>query len=358
LLICIAAASGWGQIGGTAGGWADYNSNAFNDALGGGTLTMGAFLDLAADRRLGDSPLSLSADYSGSFSAYLSYFGRSHNDHWADALLVVDIGESGYLAAGGSFDLQSNSPDRQFYDNNSVNGMLETRVYLAAPLLLRLEASAGQTSFSYFADYDYRSADATGSLSLFLPSMTSLIPQVTFSNKNYISENDTLAPQKITYLNPSFGFTQSLSRTAGLALTAGYQQNKVTADSFYMPDTLLREVAEYFDYKGGRFEGKVTIMMPNQLVFFATFNNKDFSTLYAYKKAATDTSSPFTRISSGNLRRDRTTEFGTELTMTTSETQEGKSNLVLGGSYLINSSNDPYYDYSRFLISAIIEYSF
>jgi hypothetical protein len=357
-LILLAASGAPAQINGSAGGWADYNSNAFNDALGGGTLTLGAFLDIAADWPFGDSPLSLSADYSGSYSAYLSYFERSHNDHWADALLVFDIGERGYLALGGAFDVQANSPDRKYYNNSSGKGVLESKAYLADPVLIKMEASVGRTVFSYFTDYDYKSTDVTGSLSLFLPTKTALIPQISFSNKRYSSENDSLAPQKITYLNPSLKFTQSLSKNAGLALTAGYQKNQVVADSFYMPDTLLREVAEYFDYKGSRMEAKVTIMAPEPLIFYATYNNKDFSSLYAYEKAAADTSSPFTRISSDKLRRDQTTEVGAELTLNTSERRESKSKLILGGSYLINSSNDPYYDYSRFLLSATIEYNF
>ena len=360
LLSVLVTTLAFAQVSGTAGAWTDYNSNAFSDASGGGTLTLGAFLDLAADWPFGESPLSVSADYSGEYSAYLSYLSRSHNDHLADALLVLDIGKDGYAGLGGSFEAQLNSTDRMYYDNNSAAAILESKIYLANPLLLKLDGSVGKASFSYFADYDYASTGITGSLSLFLPTKTALIGLVDYGRKNYLSSNDTLAPHNILFLSPRFKLTQALGQNAGLAMSFGPQQNKVSADSFYMPDTLLREVAEYFDYKGVRAEVQFTFLTSNdnKVVAYGSYNNKDFSSLYAYDTAGSDTSSPFTRTKSTALRKDAITEFGIELTLGLDESVEKRSSLVLGGNYLINSSNDPYYDFSRMLFSAAFEYVF
>ncbi|MDO9391260.1 MAG: hypothetical protein Q7U71_05750 [bacterium] len=360
LLSVLVTTLAFAQISGTAGAWTDYNSNAFSDASGGGTLTLGAFLDLAADWPFGSSPLSISADYSGSYSAYLSYLSRSHNDHLADALLVLDIGNDGYAGLGGSFGAQLNSTDRKYYDNSSSSVILESKIYLAAPLLLKLDGSVGKTSFSYFTDYAYNSTGIAGSLSLFLPTKTALIGLVDYSRKNYLSGNDTLAPQNILFLSPLFKLTQSLGQNAGLALSFGSQQNKVTADSFYMPDTLLREVAEYFDYSGARAEAQLTFLTPgdNKFVVYGRYNTKDFSSLYAYQKAGSDTSSPFSRTRSDVLRKDAITEVGVELTFGLDGSGNKNSSLILGGNYLINSSNDPYYDFSRLLFSATFEYGF
>jgi len=360
LLSVLVTTFAFAQISGTAGAWTDYNSNAFSDASGGGTLTLGAFFDLAADQPFGRSPLSVSADYSGSYSAYLSYLGRSHNDHLADALLVFDIGKDGYAGLGGSFEAQLNSDDRRYYDNGAAAAILETKIYLASPLLLKFDGSMGRTSFSYFADYDYNSMGIAGSLSLFLPTRTALIGLADYSRKDYLSDNDTLAPGDIVFFSPRFKLTQALGENAGLALSFGPQQNKVTADSFYMPDTLLREVAEYFDYKGVRAEAQLTVLTPgdNKFVVYGAYNNKDFSSLYAYQKAGSDTSSPFSRAKSENLRKDAITEVGVELTLGLDESGSKNPSLILGGNYLINSSNDPYYDFSRLLFSASLEYSF
>lgn len=360
LLVSFAAASGRAQFSGGAGAWVDYNSNAFSDASGGGTITLGAFLDLAADQRLGTSPLSLSGDYSGSYSAYLSYLGRSHNDHLADALLILNIGERGYAGLGGSFETQLNSDDRRYYNNASPSAIFEGKMYLTGPLLMKLNAAAGKTTFSYFSDYDFDFTEAVASLSLFLPSKTALIGLAEFNRKNYLSENDTLAPKNIAFFSPGIKITQSLGQKAGLALSFGTQQNKVTADSFYMPDTLLREVTEYFDYRGNRGEAQLTFLTSdgNKIVAYGSYNNKDFSSLYAYQKAGSDTSSPFSRTKSESLRKDATSELGIELTLGLDESGAKNTHLVLGGNFLVNSSNDPYYDFSRLLFSATIEYGF
>ncbi|MBI5804634.1 hypothetical protein HZA73_01160 [candidate division TA06 bacterium] len=360
LLSAFVTALAFAQVSGTAGAWTDYNSNAFSDASGGGTLTLGAFLDLAADWPFGKSPLSVSADYSGSYSAYLSYLSRSHNDHLADALLVLDIGKDGYAGLGGSFEAQLNSADRKYYDNSSTATILESKIYLANPLLLKLDGSVGRTSFSYFTDYGYNSTGIAGSLSLFLPAKTALIGLVDYNRKVYSSCNDTLAPQNILFFSPRFKLTQSLGQNVGLAVSFGTQQNKVSADSFYMPDTLLREVAEYFDYQGIRAEAQLTVLTPgdNKFVVYGAYNNKDFSSLYAYQKAGSDTSSPFSRAKSENLRKDVITEVGVELTLGLDGSGSKSPSLILGGNYLINSSNDPYYDFSRLLFSASLEYSF
>ncbi|MDP2806682.1 MAG: hypothetical protein Q8O74_00925 [bacterium] len=348
------------QVSGTAGAWTDYNSNAFSDASGGGTLTLGAFLDLAADWPFGNSPLSVSADYAGSYSAYLSYLGRSHQDHLADALLVLDIGKDGYAGLGGSFDVQLNSSDRKYYDNSSTAAILESKIYLAGPLLLRLEGSLGKTSFSYFTNYDFNNTNISGSLSLFLPTKTALIGLADYGRKNYLSDNDTLAPQNIVFFSPRFKFTQAMGQNVGLALSFGTQQNKVTADSFYLPDTLLREVAGYFDYRGNRLEAQLTFLTPgdNKVVAYGRYSDMDFSSLYAYTKAGSDTSSPFSRTKSTVLRKDAITELGVELTLGFGDSGDKTSSLILGGNYLINSSNDPYYDFSRMLFSATFEYGF
>ena len=348
------------QISGTAGAWADYNSNAFSDSYGGGTMTLGAFLDLAADQPFGKSPLSASADYSGSYSAYLSYLGRSHNDHLADALLVLEVREDGYAGLGGSLEAQLNSDDRRYYDFGAAAAILESKMYLAGPLLLKLDGSLGRTTFSYFTDFDFNSTGIAGSLSLFLPTKTALIGLAEYSRKDYLSSNDTLAPGEIVYISPRLKVTQALGENAGMALFFGSQQNKVTADSFYMPDTLLREVAEYFDYKGIRAEAQLTLITPEdkKVVVYGRYNNKDFSSLYAYQKAGSDTSSPFSRVKSNALRRDAATEFGIELTMGLEGSGDKTPRLILGGNYLSNSSNDPYYDFSRLLFSATIEYGF
>jgi hypothetical protein len=218
----------------------------------------------------------------------------------------------------------------------------------------------GKTSFSYFADYNYNRTGIDGSLSLFLPTRTALIGLADYSRKDYGSSNDTLAPRDIVFLSPRFKFTQALGENAGLALSFGIQQNRVAADSFYMPDTLLREVAEYFDYSGARAEAQLTLLTPEdkKVVVYGSYNNKDFSSLYAYQKASSDTSSPFSRAKSAVLRKDAITELGVELTLGLKGSGNKSSRMILGGNYLINSSNDPYYDFSRLLFSATLEYGF
>lgn len=126
-----------------------------------------------------------------------------------------------------------------------------------------------------------------------------------------------------------------------------------------MPDTLLNEVNEYFDYSGSRVETKITIKLEpaGKVALWSNYSTRRYTQLNAFSLPAADNASILTRQNLGVIRLDRETIMGIDYTAPLAEMVSNIS-LSIGGYYDINSSNDELYNYKKLLAYAEIKYNF
>lgn len=155
------------QIKGNVGLTGEYDSNAYNDSYGGGTMVGTAYLDLTTDIDLKLAGMLLGADYSGSYSAYLSYLGINQNDHLLKMILWRELGKDGFMGLGAAYGFQLNAADRSAYDTNNFKIIGDTKIYLAQPVLLKVDGALGRYQYKNLSKYDFNQSIANGSLKFF-----------------------------------------------------------------------------------------------------------------------------------------------------------------------------------------------
>jgi hypothetical protein len=162
------------QIKGSIGVSGEYDSNAYNDSYGGGSVVGTARLDLNTDIDLKLAGMILGADYSGSYSAYLSYLGINQNDHLLKMILWRGLGKDGFVGLGGAYGLQLNAADRSTYDTNNFKATGEAKIYIAQPVLLKADGALGRYQYKNLPKYDFDQSIANISINLFLPTRSGL----------------------------------------------------------------------------------------------------------------------------------------------------------------------------------------
>jgi|GEM_PF-1657755 len=349
------------QIRGSVGLEGEYDSNAYNDSYGGGSIVGKAFLDLTTDIDLKMAGMVLGADYFGGYSAYLSYLGINQNDHFVKTLLWRGIGKDGFAGIGASYGFQLNAADRSSYDTNSLKIIGEAKIYPVQPVLLKIDVAAGNYQYKNLPKYDFNQVIFNGSANIFLPSRTGLAFLIGYKKCDFSPQpSDSQVPIKITTVTPGVRVSQGIGEVAGLSLEYNYLQNKVaTFGSFYTPDTLLNDVNEYFDHTGNRLAAKMTIKKNDggKLIFWGDYTTRDYSQLKAYSLPASDTASVLTRSDLGAVRLDKEYILGLDYTAPLSEDLK-RITINTGILYDINSSNDELYNYKKLLIYAGSTYTF
>jgi hypothetical protein len=349
------------QIKGSIGVSGEYDSNAYNDSYGGGSVVGTARLDLNTDIDLKLAGMILGADYSGSYSAYLSYLGINQNDHLLKMILWRGLGKDGFVGLGGAYGLQLNAADRSTYDTNNFKATGEAKIYIAQPVLLKADGALGRYQYKNLPKYDFDQSIANISINLFLPTRSGLTILAGYKKYDFSPlPADSQVPVNITNLSPGCRVSQGLGSNIGLSLECSYLTNQVTtADPYYMPDTLLSEVNEYFDYSGGQVGAKVTLILEpaGKMALWANYISRSYDKLDAYSLPAADNASILTRQSLGTVRLDRETVLGIDYTAPLSDGPNG-IDLGAGINYVNNSSNDELYNYKKLLAYAGINYNF
>jgi hypothetical protein len=361
IITAIIGSSLSAQIRGSIGLEGEYDSNAYNDSYGGGSIVGKAYLDLTTDINLKLGGMFLGADYFGGYSAYLSYLGINQNDHLVKTLLWRSVGKDGFAGIGASYGFQLNAADRSSYDTNSLKIIGEAKIYPAQPVLLKIDGAVGSYQYNNLPKYDFDQMVINGSANIFLPSRTGLALLTGYKKYDFSPQPvDSQVPSNITNINPGIRISQGVGNAAGLSVEYNYLQNKVTTtDSYYMPDTLLNEVNEYFDYTGNKLAAKMTIRLNGggKLILWGDYTTRDYSLLKAYSLPASDTSSILTRQEMEIHRADKESVAGLDYTSPLPESG-GKINLNTGLYYDNNSSNDELYNYSKLILYAGVVYNF
>lgn len=349
------------QVKGSIGLNGEYDSNAYNDSYGGGTMVGTAFLDLTTDIDIKLAGMILGADYFGSYSAYLSYLGINQNNHLLKMILWRGLGKDGFIGLGGAYGFQLNAADRSAYDTNNFKVIGEAKIYITQPVLLKADGAIGRYQYKNLSKYDFDQAIANLSLNLFLPTRTGLAVLAGYKKYDFSPlPTDSQVPGNIINLSPGCRASQGFGSNVGLSLEYSYLINQVTTtNSYYMPDTLLNEVNEYFDYSGGRVEAKITLKLEpaGKLALWSNYTSRSYTQLNAYSLPAADNASILTRQNLGAARLDRETVAGIDYTVPLSEAVNGVD-LGVGVNYINNSSNDELYNYKKFLTYAGFNYNF
>ncbi|MBU1356025.1 MAG: hypothetical protein KJ620_05615 [Candidatus Edwardsbacteria bacterium] len=349
------------QIKGSVGVNGEYDSNAYNDSYGGGSVVGTARLDLTTDIDLKLAGMILGADYSGSYSAYLSYLGINQNDHFLKMILWRGLGKDGFVGLGATYGFQLNAADRSAYDTNNSKVIGEAKIYLAQPVLLKTDGALGRYQYKNLPKYNFDQSIANLSLNLFLPTRTGLAVLAGYKKYDFSPlPADSQVPVNIINLSPGCRASQGFGSNVGLSLEYLYLTNEVTTtNSYYMPDTLLNEVNEYFDYSGGRVEAKITLKLNpvGKLTLWSNYTSRSYTQLNAFSLPAADNASILTRQNLGVARLDQETIVGIDYTAPLSEGANG-IDLGVGVNYINNSSNDELYNYKKLLAYAGFNYNF
>lgn len=350
------------QLNGTFEVVGEYDGNAYNDSYGGDTMVGTAYLDLNTDIDLKIAGMLLGADYSGNYSAYLSFLGINQNNHLAKLLLWRNLGKEGYAGLGTTYSFQINADERSSYDINNFKLIGEIKSYISQLVLLKIDGATGKFSYANLPEYDFNQIILNGSASFFLPSRTALIVSAKFKQYDFTPQAiDSQVPQSISNVSPGIMASQSITNNTGLSFDYSYLSNRVsTTNSYYMPDTLLNEVNEYFDYTGQKFGSKLTVKMQKgaKIGLSADYTKRKFSSLYAYSLPTTFGASILTRQSLDELRQDEETVLGLDYTAPLSELGKNKTNIKVGVLYTTNVSNDELYNFNKTIIYAGINFNF
>lgn len=336
---------------------AEYDSNVFGDYWGGGSLNATAYLDLGLDADLGVWGLAIGADYKGDFSTYLQYQDMDQSDHDLRMLVWGSVGKNGYLALGGGMELGVNGQGRMSYDNRYAYGMAEGKVYLGPPLLARFTAQMGPQTYPHLPKYDCDRLSAELSASLFLPSRTSVSAGGLARRFGYRPGADTFqVPETVYHLEPGVRLTQTLAENLGLSVEYFGLINKVsTASALYSPDTMLIQVEDYSDYRGGAAGARLTARIGRATaVASGAYRFLDYTGLQAFELPPSDTSSLASRRQTGTLRQDRLSIVKLEASLPLSPAVGARAGLE----YSSHRSNDPLFDYYRTILSLGLEYDF
>lgn len=349
------------QISGKLGLAGQYDSNAYNDSYGGGSLAGNASLDLSADFGLPLGGFLFGADYSGGCSGYLSYLGISQTDHQAKALLWHPLGEDGFLGAGASLSMLANAADRSAYNTGSLKAVAEAKAYPAGWLLLRMDGSWGGYKYFNLSRYNFDLLELNGSATAFFPSRTSVRGFVSLKDYRFSPQpSDSQVPTKITNLSPGIRISQGLRDWLGIAVEYAHLENKLEHNNYYyQPDTLLNQVNEYFDYQGSWSLAKLSLVTgpDSRLDLWGSHTARNYSELQAMGLPVSHFASVLSRQPTGEMRQDRETEMGADFTAPLLQESE-KLYLNLGASYGRNLSNDQLYDCEKLLLYGGITLNF
>jgi hypothetical protein len=361
-VFCLAAfifgqATVFGAAAGGMGLLAEYDSNVFGDYWGGGSLNANAYLTLGLDADLGLWGLAIGADYTGDFSTYLQYRDMGQSDHDLRLLLWDSAGKEGYLALGGGMEYGANGQGRLYYNNLFTYGATEGKLYLWPAFLARFSAQLGSQKYPHFPKYDCDRFSGEFSASLFLPSRTSVSVGGQARRFGYSPGADSLkVPKTVHHFEPGVWLTQTLANSLGLSVEYFGLINKVsTASALYTPDTLLIQVEDYSDYRGGAAGARLTARIGKATATAsAVYRFLDYTGLGAFELPPADTSSLASRRTTGILRQDRVTSFKLETSLPLSPAVGAKAGLE----YKDHWSNDPLFDYYRTILSLGLEYVF
>lgn len=349
------------QINGSLEVNGEYDSNAYNDSYGGSSIVGTVYLNLSTDIDLKMAGLFWGADYSGNYSAYLSYLGINQNGHFLKSILWRNIGENSYLGFGATYGFQLNAADRSIYDTNNLKGICEAKLSIADPVLLKIDGAMGNYQYANLEKYNFDQSTANASINFYLPTRTSLIVQGGYKNYAFTPQpGDSQVPSKITNFSPGIRLAQNIGKNSGLALGYSYLKNNVqTPYSTYRPDTLLNEVNDYFEYSGNRAEAKLSVIAAEGIKFsvWGNITKREYTNLNAFSLPASDTASVLTRQDLGSIRIDNETIIGADYSAPISE-GANPINLNAGIYYDINSSNDELYNYKKLLVYAGLAYNF
>jgi hypothetical protein len=297
--------------------------------------------------------------YTGGLSYYSQIIDRSFSTHQVNVDYERTSGEedASTLNASGGFSARLDRGDYSLYDHQIYNGSLQWQHFFTETSKGKGAYAFNYVRFSELPAFNYTEHLLSTEGAAYFSTKTTLIARANIGMKIYSTANydpatanggmgrgrkqSNATSPSVTQLTGMVRVGQSIFENTGLSLTAQYQWN-VQKESRYLASEYgnISDDALYDDHYG--YEGLQLTTMLTQVILSDTririvgnWQNKLYSNLAAYDLA-------------DNLLSGQRSDTRTTLSMQfTKEFESLGITLNAAYDYIVNASNDSFYDYTN-----------
>lgn len=344
-----------------------YDDNVNNNYLQLADNVTSGSLGLAYDWEMASNNTQLF--YTGSLSYFSRITERSFHAHSFGLThsMVLDEGKQSLLIIGGTYSLRLNRTEYSFYDNGQMSLYANVKHYLTERFLGRASYSFRVERLFELAEFNYTEHYGFLQGTFFLPTRTTVILEADAGTKIYSTpvydttvqtgthgggqRFVTASTPGVTQLTGIARIGQQVADGTGLSLTTSYQWN-VQKESRYLSSDYTISDDELFDDHYG-YEGVQTSLMVTQLLpadmrlrLSGTLQRRTYSDRPAYDLV-------------GNQVADVRDDTRKVLTLLFEKRFDSPGfSLSLSYDYIINSSNDRFYNYTNNAVTLRVGYAY
>jgi hypothetical protein len=366
MLLSIPASAQW-----TAGAYLGtlLDDNAFNNHMQLGDRVTELSLHTAYDWQTDASDLQIF--YTGIGNSFALVPSRTFYEHDAGVTYSHLFGEdeATLLNTGGTFAIRSNRDEYTVYDHSQLGIHLSLRHYLSDLFMLKGGYAIRLASFAELPEFDYTEHVLFLQGAVSLPTKTTIMFQSDLAFKKYMTPNvdsasgspggygkgrrrESVSTPGVTQLIGTLKIGQGIAERTGLSLTGQYQvslQKELRYLTF--SDGRLTD-DELFDDRYG-YEGPLGSLLVTQLLpaeirlrISGTVQQRRYSDRPAYDLAGVEVAPQ---------RIDNRSTFSLSIDKPIDSLG---MNLTLVYDYIINASNDGFYDYRNNAVAVRVSFAY
>jgi len=301
--------------------------------------------------------------YTGGLSYYSQIIDRSFYTHQVNVDYERTSGEedASTFSANAGFSARLDRGDYSLYDHQIYNGSLQAEHSFAESFLTEGKYSFQYVSFNELSAFNYLEHALGSQVSMHFDTKTTLIIRGDLGMKIYSTANydsttansgmsrgrkqSTQSSPTVTQLSGLVRIGQSIFENTGLSLTANYQWNLQRESRYLVSEygTISDDALfdDHYGYEGLQLRTMLTqvISSDTRIRLVGNWQNKLYSNLAAYDLA-------------GNLLSGQRSDTRTTLSMQlTKEFESLGITLNAAYDYIVNASNDSFYDYTNNALS-------
>ncbi len=348
------------------------------------------------DRQFDFRAAHFRASYSGDVSFFQTYHDRRFHTHKANIESFFPLSDNYLLNTGSEFKIRLNKTEYDYFDSNQwlIYSQLRIQHWQTNPI--QFEFQVRSKDFKNLDEFSHRESLGSIRVKHFFPTKTTIIGQLAYSSKNYLNDQTieefviikkdtiiqrgngrgrgplipkTLVDSSVIAHNMSIPetrqwvmslkFAQSIFPKTGISLQYARRFNPTQNTRYlqgqeysYTKDDELYD--DPYSYGSHELQFVLTQILPwkSQLKMFAEFYDKNYT--YALdlltNKDQTETSPN---------RSDQQSIFGLYMSKKIGMSRFTQNiECYLSTYYLLNQSNDPYFDFDSYSMSGGIEITF
>ena len=345
------------------------DDNAFNNHLQLGDRVTELSLQTAYDWQTDASDLRIF--YTGAGSSFALVPSRTFYEHNAGMTYSRLFGadEATLLNTGGTYSIRSNRDEYTVYDHSQLGLHLSLRHYLSELFMMKGGYALRLASFAELPDFDYAEHVLFMQGAVSLPTKTTIMLQADLAFKKYLTPNadsasaspggygkgrrqESISTPGVTQLIGTLKIGQSVAEGTGLSLTGQYQlslQKELRYLTFLegrLTDDELFD--DHYGYEGPLGSLLVTQLLPAdiRLRISGTVQQRRYSDRPAYDLAG---------IEAAPQRIDHRSTFSLSIDKPIDSLG---MHLTLVYDYIINASNDGFYDYRNNAVAVRISFAY